>query len=216
MALKLHGSPISTCTSRVLACAYEKAADIEVVPVDLQAGEHKSPAYLATKNPFGLIPVLEDGDLSLFESRAITRYIATKYKGQGTDLLRKDNIKEAAVVGVWTEVESQNYNPPIGALVNELLFKPLYGGSPDEEVVKAQTEKLEKVLDVYEARLSKYKYLAGNFISLADLHHVGYTNYFLKTSKAHVFNSRPHVKAWWEDISSRPAVQKAVAGMILG
>ncbi|XP_068664032.1 glutathione S-transferase F13-like [Aristolochia californica] len=216
MALKLHGSPVSTCTSRVLACAYEKGADIDVVPVDVMAGEHKSPEYLATKNPFGQIPAFEDGDLSLFESRAISRYIATKYKGQGTDLLREDNPKEAAIVGLWMEVESQNYNPPISTLVHELMFKRMYGGSPDEEVVKAQTEKLEKVLDVYEQRLSKNKYFAGDFISLADLHHVPYTKYLLKTSKAELIYSRPHVKAWWEDVSSRPTVQKAVAGMILG
>ncbi|XP_068658799.1 glutathione S-transferase F13-like [Aristolochia californica] len=215
MALKLYGIPISTCTSRVLACAYEKGADVEIIPVNLLAGEHKTPEYLATKNPFAEIPVLEDGDLTLFESRAINRYIATKYKGQGTDLLREGNLKEAALVGVWLEVESQNYNPAISALVYELVIRPLHGDSPREEMVKTHSEKLEKVLDVYEQRLSKSKYLAGDFFSLADLHHLPYTKYLLKTPKAELINSRPHVKAWWEDITSRPAVQEGLAGMTL-
>ncbi|XP_068663917.1 glutathione S-transferase F13-like [Aristolochia californica] len=213
--LKLHGIPLSTCTSRVLACAYEKGVDVEVVPVDLRSREHKTPEFLATKNPFGEIPVLEDGDLTLFESRAINRYIATKYEGQGTDLLREGNLKEGALVGVWLEVESQNYNPAISGLVFELVIRPMHGGSPKEEVVKTQTEKLEKVLDVYEQRLTKSKYLAGDFFSLADLHHLPYTYYLMKTPKAEVINSRPHVKAWWEDITSRPAVQKCLAGMTL-
>ncbi|KAG9443755.1 hypothetical protein H6P81_015095 [Aristolochia fimbriata] len=216
MALKVHGSPVSTCTARVLACAYEKEVDVELVSVNLQGGQHKSPEYLASKNPFGQIPAFEDGDLTLFESRAISRYVAKKYKSQGTDLLREADPKEAAAVEVWMEVESQNYNPPITALVSELIFKPVFGLPTDEEAVKSQSEKLGKVLDVYEARLSKSKYLAGDFITLADLFHVGYTYYLMKTPKKELLNSRPHVKAWWEDLLSRPAVQKAVSGMVLG
>lgn len=50
MGLKLHGIHMSTCTARVLSCAYEKDAAVELVPVNLQTGEHKSPDYLATKN----------------------------------------------------------------------------------------------------------------------------------------------------------------------
>ncbi|KAG9443756.1 hypothetical protein H6P81_015096 [Aristolochia fimbriata] len=215
MALKLHGIPVSTCTTRVLACAYEKGLEIEIVPVNLLAGEHKTPDFLATKNPFGQIPVLEDGDLSLFESRAINKYIATKYKDQGTDLLREGDPKEAALVGVWLEVEAQHYNPAVGDLVYELVIRPMHGGATREEVVKAESEKLGKVLDVYEARLSKTKYLAGDFFSLADLHHLPYTYYMMKTAKKDLIESRPHVKAWWEELVSRPAVKKAVAGMTL-
>ncbi|KAJ7972927.1 Glutathione S-transferase family protein [Quillaja saponaria] len=63
----------------------EKNIDFELVPVNLTAGEHKQPPFLS-KNPFGQIPVLEDGDLTLFESRAITQYVAEKYKEKGTDL----------------------------------------------------------------------------------------------------------------------------------
>lgn len=147
------------------------------------------------------------------ESRAINRYIATKYQDQGTDLLRHDDPKEAALVNVWVEVEGQNYNPPISALVFEIVFKPLYGQTPDEEAIAANAGKLEKVLDVYEERLSKSKYLAGDSFTLADLHHLPYTYYFMNTAKASLINSRPHVKAWWEDISSRPAFKKVAAGM---
>merc|ERR1712226_1599351 len=62
MAMKLYGLPMSTCTTRVMACLHEKGADFELVPVNLGTGEHKQPPFLS-KNPFGQIPVLEDGDL---------------------------------------------------------------------------------------------------------------------------------------------------------
>ncbi|XP_042505452.1 glutathione S-transferase F13 [Macadamia integrifolia] len=209
MALKLYGVPMSTCTSRVLACLHEKCVNFELVPVNLAVGEHKQPPFLA-KNPFGVIPVLEDGDLTLFESRAITAYVSKKYKDQGEDLLRLKggNFKEEAMVGVWIEVEAQQYSPAITPIISEHFLAPMRGRTPDQKVIDDGVEKFGKVLDVYEARLSQSKYLAGDFYSLADLHHLSYTHYFMKSPWASMINSRPHVKAWWEDISSRPAFQK--------
>ncbi|KAF5182235.1 Glutathione s-transferase [Thalictrum thalictroides] len=109
------------------------------------------------------------------------------------------------------EVESQQYNPPISTIVYELVIKGMYGMTTDQAVVDAQSEKLGKVLDVYEARLSENKYLAGNSYSLADQNHIPYTFFLMKTPLASLINSRPHVKAWWEDISSRPSFQKVLA-----
>lgn len=140
----------------------------------------------------------------------------TKYKEVGPNLLRLDNIKESAMVDVWLEVESQNFNPPISIIVYQILVRPKFGGTADEKLVEANVEKLEKVLDVYEERLSKSKFLAGDFYSLADLNHIPYTYYLLKTSKASLITSRPHVKAWWENITSRPAFNKVAEGMSLG
>ena len=47
MAIKLYGAGMSACTSRVIACLHEKEADFELVPVNLFAGEHKQPPFLA-------------------------------------------------------------------------------------------------------------------------------------------------------------------------
>ncbi|CBI32223.3 glutathione S-transferase F13 [Vitis vinifera] len=215
MALKLHGIPMSTCTTRVLTCLHEKGLDFELVPVNLFAGEHKQPPFLA-KNPFGQIPVLEDGDLTLFESRAITAYLAEKYKETGCDLLRHNDLKEAALVKVWLEVESQQYHPAIYQIVYQFFVLPLQGKTADQAIIDVNLEKLGKVLDVYEARLGTTKCLAGDFYSLADLHHLSYTYYFMKTPWASLINSRPNVKAWWEDISSRPAFKKVAEGMTFG
>ncbi|RZC52501.1 hypothetical protein C5167_020922 [Papaver somniferum] len=212
MALKLYGIPMSTCTTRAMICLHEKEVEFELVPVDLYAGEHKQPSYLS-KNPFGQVPLLEDDDLTLFESRAITRYVSEKYEKTGIDLLRRDSIKEAALVNQWVEIESQHYNPVILPIIYEIFVSPITGQSPDKTVIDANVEKLGKVLDIYEDRLSNNKYLAGDFYSLADLHHLSYTYYMMKTEWASLINTRPHVKAWWEDISSRPAFIKVAEGM---
>eukprot|EP01018_Ginkgo_biloba_P009478 Gb_04486 [translate_table: standard] len=213
MALKLHGHPLSTCTSRVLACLNEKeVSDYEIVPVNLMAGAHKQPPFLAL-NPFGQIPALQDGDLTLFESRAIVKYLVKKYEGQGTNLLGT-TLAEQALVDQWCEVESQSYNPPCSAIIFQTVFVKIRGGTPDQIIVDTNLEKLNKVLDVYEDRLSKSKYLAGDFFSLADLFHLSYTHYLVTASgKGDVITSRKHVNAWWEDISSRPSWKKLTENM---
>lgn len=216
MVLKLYGLPMSTCTTRVMICLHEKDLEFELVPVDLFSQENKKPPFLA-KNPFGKVPVLEDGDLTLFESRAITAYLAEKYKDSGSnDLIRHENLNESAAVKVWSEVESHHYDPVISQIVFQHLVAPNVGKSTDQTVIDANVEKLGKVLDVYESRLSSTKYLAGDFFSLADLHHLPYTFYFMKTPWASLVHDRPHVKAWWDDISSRPAFQRVAVGMVFG
>ncbi|KAL0918580.1 hypothetical protein M5K25_010596 [Dendrobium thyrsiflorum] len=210
--LKLYGMVGSTNTLRVSAVLNELGLDYEFVSVPLTTGAHKKPEYLAI-NPFGHLPSLEDGDLKLFESRAITKYLANHYKGSGPDLLRSGIKAESAKVEVWLEVESQEFNPPASSIVFNVLIKRLLtGGSPDEDVVKAQEVKLSHVLDIYEKQLAETKYLAGDEFTLADLNHLPYLYALSKTAHAGLLTSRPHVSAWWEDISARPSWKKAIAG----
>ena len=54
----------------------------ELVKVDREAGAHKAPAYLKL-NPNGLIPVLEDGDLVLYETAAILMHLADAHPQAG-------------------------------------------------------------------------------------------------------------------------------------
>ncbi|XP_027367662.1 glutathione S-transferase F13-like [Abrus precatorius] len=215
MALKLYGLAMSTNTTRAMICLHEKEVDFELIPVNVFTAEHKQPPFLS-KNPFGLVPVLEDGDLTLFESRAITAYVAEKFKEAGPDLIRHKEPKEAALVKVWTEVESHHYESAVSPIIYEYFVAPFEGKEPNKSVIDTNVEKLKNVLDVYEAKLSSTKYLAGDFYSLADLSHISETHYFMQTPLASMINERPSVKAWWEDISSRPAFNKVVGAMTFG
>ncbi|KAI3741809.1 hypothetical protein L1987_59487 [Smallanthus sonchifolius] len=207
MAIKVYGSMLSTATLRVLLCLAEKDIDFELINVDLASGEHKKPHILA-RNPFGQIPAFEDGDVKLFESRAISQYISRTYAGKGTDLINKDP-KKAAVESVWMEVESLKFDPVTAKLAWELCMKRfLFGKNGDEEVVNAEEKRLESVLDVYEARLSESKYLGGDSFSLADLHHAPMIKFMMETRVKEVFDARPYLSGWVADILSRPACVK--------
>ncbi|XP_076920470.1 glutathione S-transferase APIC-like [Bidens hawaiensis] len=211
MAIKVYGSDFSIGTYRVLLCLAEKDIDFELITVHLASGEHKKPHMLA-RNPFGQIPAFEDGDIKLFESRAIAQYISRAYVDKGTCLINMDP-KKAAVEAVWMEAEAHQFDRATTALMWELCMKRfLFGQSGDEDVVNAEEKKLVCVLDVYEARLSESKYLGGDSFSLADLFHTPMIKFLMGTQMKCVFDTRPHVSAWVADILSRLACVK-VFGM---
>ncbi|TCD67245.1 hypothetical protein EIP91_000322, partial [Steccherinum ochraceum] len=79
MVLKLHGFVLSTCSLRVATVLKEFNVPFELVPVDITKGEQKSPAHVKIQ-PFGQIPYIDDDGFVLYESRAIARYIAAKYR----------------------------------------------------------------------------------------------------------------------------------------
>uniref|UniRef100_A0A0C9RU46 glutathione transferase n=1 Tax=Wollemia nobilis TaxID=56998 RepID=A0A0C9RU46_9CONI len=210
MVAKVYGAAYASGTRRVLSCLLEKDIDFELANVDLPKREQKKPEFLDLQH-FGKVPAVQDGDLTLFESRAIIRYYAEKYEGQGTSLMGK-SLEERALVEQWLKVERRNYNRHASTLVFQLIFAPRMGIPQDQALIDSSAEQLGKVLDVYEERLSKTKFLAGEIYSLADLSHLPFTEFIVNaTDRGYLIRERKHVNAWWEEISSRPAWRKILA-----
>ncbi len=82
--LKLYGGT-RTRASKVQWYLEELSIPYEFVLLDLAAGEHQKPEYLAI-NPMGKVPAIVDGDLKLWESGAILLYLAEKYAQAATSL----------------------------------------------------------------------------------------------------------------------------------
>ncbi|CAI0463010.1 unnamed protein product [Linum tenue] len=204
-AIKIHGSPFSTASQRVFATLYEKDVDFEFVNVDMRTGEHKKEPFLSL-NPFGQVPAYQEGDLTLFESRAITDHIAQKFASKGAQLVTGE-----AEMKVWLQVEVNHFEPASSQLGWEQVFKPMFGMTTDPAAVEANEAKLTKVLDVYEARLSKSKYLGGDQFTLVDLHHLPNLQCLIGTPTKKLLDSRPKVSAWIADITARPAWAKVLA-----
>ncbi|XP_058098135.1 glutathione S-transferase F11-like [Magnolia sinica] len=213
MVVKVYGPVRAACPQRVMACLFEKGVEFVVVEVDLQAGEHKKPNFLE-RQPFGQVPAVEDGDFRLFESRAIIRYYAAKYVDQGPNLLGT-TLEERGLVDQWLEVEAHNYNDLVYNIVLQLCVLPQMGQPSDMFLVKSCENKLGKVLDIYERRLTEGKYLAGDYFTLADLSHLPGTRYLMnEAGMGYLVRERKNVNAWWEDISSRPAWKKVLKLMV--
>ncbi|GJN36054.1 hypothetical protein PR202_gb24880 [Eleusine coracana subsp. coracana] len=184
----------------VLVCLEEAGAAYEVVPLDMAAREQEAPHHRA-RNPLGKIPAFEDGDLMLFESRAIARYVLRKYK---PDLLGGGDPKRAATVDAWVEAEAHQFHPPASHILRQVVILPMIGGARDQRVVDENVGRLRAVLDAYDARLAKHRYLAGGEeeASLADLAHVGVMLMLVGTEYGRrVVEERANVKAWWDRVA---------------
>ncbi|XP_028765930.1 glutathione S-transferase [Neltuma alba] len=206
---KVYGPTLSTAVSRVLACLVEKDVQFQLIPLNMSKGEHKKPDFLKI-HPFGQVPAFEDESISLFESRAICRYICEKHPEKGNKALYGTNPLAKASIDQWLEAEGQSFNPPSSVLVFQLAFAPRMKIKQDEGAINLNGEKLAKVLDVYDRRLGESRFLAGDEFSLADLSHLPNTQYLMSTEKGELFTSRKNVSRWWSEISTRDSWKQVV------
>ncbi|KAG8730453.1 hypothetical protein FRC11_006661 [Ceratobasidium sp. 423] len=203
VTVKLHAMTYSACAQRVWATAHEIGVNIELIPVELAKAEHKAKEYIETYHPFGVIPALEDEDgTRIFESRAICRYLVAKY-AKGSPLLPDpSDLKAYGLFEQAASIEYSTFDPPALSLTYERIVAPLKHEKPNEELIKKCIETLTAKMDGYERILSKQKYLAGDTFTLADLFHLP-LGQFTSALEPQILASKPHVKAWWDDISSR-------------
>ncbi|HEU4412085.1 MAG TPA: glutathione binding-like protein [Polyangiaceae bacterium] len=203
--MKLFGHPMSTCTRKVLTLLDEKGAKADMVVVDLMKGEHKQPPHLA-RQPFGQIPAIEDGDLRLYESRAILRYLDETLPGP---TLTPKDAKGRALMEQWISVETSNFTPHAMAILYQLFFGPMRGATPDQAKVAEASEKLSAATEVLDRQLARGPYVLGDAFTLADICYMPYVEYVTQTSAKDAILSHPNVAAWWGRVSERPSWRKA-------
>lgn len=213
-AVKVYGPALSTAVSRVLACLNEKDIPFQLISLNMSKGEHRNPDFLKI-HPFGQVPAFQDDDISLFESRAICRYVCEKHGDKGNKELYGTNPLAKASIDQWLEAEGQSFNPPSSTLVFQLAFAPRMKIKQDQGAIRQSKEKLKKVLDVYDKRLGETRYLAGDEFTLADLSHLPNIHYLVASADdddtAALFtSSRENVSRWWTDISTRHSWTKVI------
>ncbi|KAJ7206082.1 glutathione S-transferase-like protein [Mycena pura] len=212
MPLKIYGFRASSCTRRVALICKELQVPYEIVQVDLTKGEQRSPAHLV-RQPFGLIPAVEDDGFELFESRAICRYLVAKYGKVPGDLVPDHtDIIATAKFEQAVSIENNNFDPTAGQIMLELVMKPARGLAIDKERAESLISTINSKLDAYETILSKQKYLAGDSVTIADLFHLPWAYGIVEKAKLDVISKRPSVARWYEDISSRPSWQAVKDG----
>ncbi len=205
--MKLYGHPMSTCTRKVLTTLAEKGHEAEFVMVDIMKGVHKHADHMAHQ-PFGKVPVLEDHNFWLYESRAMMRYLDEKLDGHK---LTPHDIHEKAHMEQWLSVEQSYFSGPAMTIVMQLMFGKMQGHAPNMETVKTAREAVSSVLDVSEKHLAHHHYFGGKTFSIADISWMPYVQYLFQAEQGDLFTSRPAMNAWWQRVSTRPSWKK-VAG----
>jgi glutathione S-transferase len=204
--MKLYGDPGSVCTRKVLAVLAEKGHDAEFILVSVKGGEHKKPEHLV-RQPFGVVPALEDDGFLMYESRAIMRYLDQKLPGPA---LTPTNLQDRTRMDQWMSVEQSYFSGPAMKAILQMLGK-FAGREPDMNLVEQGKAGVAKPLDVMAKHLEANDYLAGKQFTLADISWAPYVQRFMDFGIGDVITERPAVAAWWQRVSSRPAWNKAIA-----
>lgn len=206
----LYGMYGSTCTQRILMTlaesGWEEGKDFNFKLVDLRKGEHKQPEHLA-RNPYGQVPALEDDGFTMYESRAIARYIEEKAGGK---LVPKDPKAKGRMEQLCC-TEAQTITPEVSGIVAQRIFSKMFGFPMSEEKIKEHVSKVEKPLDILNEHLAKNEFMAGSQLTLADIFFMPYFNMLFLTPEKSLFESRPNIMAWWKRVSSRPTWQKVTS-----
>lgn len=171
--------------------------DYEKIPVDLKAGDLRTPAFLAI-NPNGLVPVLIDGETTIYDSAAILAYLAlTRDAGSW---FSTEPLKLARILRWLTFEQAEGrYGLARARAIALSLSSPLAESGTLEE----SRGIAESALDTLEQRLSGHAWLAGDETpTIADIACYPYTA--LITDAGISFDAWPAILRWMEAIRGLP------------
>lgn len=140
----------------------ELGLPFEVKRVSVMKGENRSPEYLAV-NPFGKLPALTDGDLTLFESAAICTYLADKHPEKG--LIPAVGTRERALHDQWVSFAISELEQPLWRITRHSFAYPEAKRSPAE--IALAREDFQKTASTFEPLVNEV--LVGSQFTVADI-----------------------------------------------
>ncbi|TAL56817.1 glutathione S-transferase family protein [Pandoraea sp.] len=155
----------------------------ELKNVDFVNKEHKSDAYLAL-NPFGEIPIFEDGDLRLRDAQAILVYLAKKYDTSGQWF--PDDAASMGRIAQWLSTGGGEIMNAAGARLVKILNYPL-----DLEKLQAGAHRVFKIMN---AHLADRQWLELGHPTIADIACFPYTA--MAGEGGIDLTPYPHILAW--------------------
>lgn len=199
--MKLYGFG-PTRSLRALWGLKELGLEFEFIPVNLQAGEHKSPEFLAL-NPAGKLPVLVDGDLVLTESAAIVLYLAEKYPGKK---LMPSRLEDRAQVYRWVMFAMTELEQPLWRMAKHSFLYPENKRLPqDIELAREDFTAMAAVLDRH---MQGRQYIVGDHITAADC----VTAYLMDWANEHqLLEGFPNLKAYLQRMYQRSTAPHRIA-----
>ncbi|HEX3140937.1 MAG TPA: glutathione S-transferase [Rhizobacter sp.] len=162
--MHVYHHPLSGHAHRVQLFLSLLGLPFETIEVDLVKGEQKKPEFLAL-NPFGQVPVLQDGELTLADSNAILTYLALRHDASG-QWLPRDPLGAARVQRWLSVAAGMLVNGPGNARVNVLFGRP-----QDPHCAELAAQLFRRMDD----HLANEPFLAGTQPTIADIALYTYT-----------------------------------------
>jgi glutathione S-transferase len=158
--LQIIGVPQSNYVWVVRMVCEEKGVPYELNPVRPHSAD------VDAVHPFGKIPVMRHGDLTLCESKAIATYIDRVFDGPK---VIPDDPKAAARVEQWVSLGNVEFDKVmIRQYVVGYAF-PKEPGKPDMAAIADAAQRMKPQIDVLDREVGKTGYLAGDGFTLADI-----------------------------------------------
>ncbi|HWJ72795.1 MAG TPA: glutathione S-transferase [Kaistia sp.] len=200
--LTVWGRTNSTNVKKVLWCLEEIGLPYENIPAGGAFGMVQDADYRAM-NPNGLVPTVKDGELILWESNSIVRYLAARY---APAVLAAEDPGQRALADRWMDWTSSTIAPAIAPIIWGLLrTKP---ENRDLAAIEAARKRASEALAIADQALGRTPYLSGDSFGIGDipLGCFAYAWFGVPIERPDL----PNLKAWYARLAERTAYRKAV------
>ena len=190
---------------RIAIAEKQMRSEVEFVSVDLWAGEHKTPAFLA-KNYSGTLPVLELADGTLIaECTAITEYLDNL---DGAPILTGTTAREKGLIHMM----SKRAELEVLDAISVYFHHATAGLGPHVELYQnaewglRQRDKALRGMHYFDGILRKQPYVTGDYFSMADITLIGGL-IFADLVNVAIPDECDALNAWWVQMQERPSVR---------
>ena len=202
--ITIYGRATSSNVQAVMWGVGELGLEHERLDYGHVHGGTDTPEFRAM-NPNGLVPVLRDGDLAMFESCAILRYLAARY-GDGGAFWPADPVARARI-DMWAEWGKTAFCTTFtGPIFWSRVRTPAH--LRDTAAMAAGLRRFEGLLDILERKIGADAYVCGPELTLADIvvGHVLYRWFDIDVPR----RPRPVIEAYYARLKDRPAYRDHV------
>ena len=200
--MKLYARRTSSNSQKVLWFLGELGLEYELVPTGGDAGGLDRPEYLAM-NPNGAVPTLLDGDLAVWESHSILRYLAAKHSAQR---FWPEDPAERSKIDRWMDWSQSGFDAAFMALFWGYWRTPEV--DRNEAANRVQLARCRRYMQILDGELAGRTYLLGDGLSLAD---VPIGALLFRYAKLDVTDALlPNVARWYATLTERVAFQTHV------
>ncbi|WP_386139816.1 glutathione S-transferase family protein [Xanthomonas arboricola] len=200
-SITLWGRRNSSNVRKVLWCAEEAGLPYTSIEVGGAFGRNDTPEYRAL-NPNGLVPTMQDGELVLWESNAIVRYLAAQY----APALYPQAPAERALGDRWMDWTTSTF----AGVFRDLFWGVLRTPEPERDPARiaAALAHSGDLLARADAALAQQPYLSGAQFAMGDipLGSFIYAWFEMPIERPEL----PHLQAWYQRLRARPAYQRGV------
>ena len=160
--LRIWGRLSSINVRKVVLCAQVLGLEFERIDAGLGFGVVNTPDYRA-RNPNGLVPLLQDGDFTLWESNVIVRYLCCREVSAlyPLDLQQRFNAER------WMDWQQTTLNPAGSPGFKQWIRTP--DAQRDPKVIAASVAATEPLFQQLDDPLARHAFMAGDALTMADI-----------------------------------------------